>query len=251
MPLPLFVKILEETKAGPHYILSREYVERCHLSNQTWASAMCQMRFWFQITPPKKLKFVIFSHPSPLTWPLEPVPSFHVGRIPHLQTLGRRQRPPPPIREGNPLSQTFLQLDMSWGSTSQVTTRWTLTQDVVTQIDWGCEECIWQRWREWQWCHEAARGSRDSSPSCRIQCPASGGSVVGAVASLPRSHSSNSYEGPEALTLSLSLYLSTFIYVSISTIWNPRFTPGSEWEIHVGKRFTGQGFRDFFPVLLR
>lgn len=210
---------------------------------------MCQMRSWFQITPPKKLKFVIFSHPSPLTWPLEPVPSFHVGRIPHLKTLGRRQRPPPPVREGNPLSQTFLQLDMSWGSTSQVTTRSTLTQDVVTQIDWGCEECIWQRWCEWQWCHEAARGSRDSSPSCRIQCPASGGSVVGAVASLPRSHSSDSYEGPEALTLSLSIYLHSFMF-QLEQFGIYCFTPGSEREIHIGKRFTGQGLRDFFPSFI-
>ena len=53
---------------------------------------------------------------------------FHIRRIPHWKSLGRRQRPPFFIKEENPLSQIFLpeRTAWCWGPTTQVTTCQTL-----------------------------------------------------------------------------------------------------------------------------
>ena len=80
--------------------------------------------------------------PPPVT-----VPSSYVKGIPDFKCPGRRQRLPPSIWEENLLPQHSCR----W-TQYKSTVRWPHTDSGsgCGDISWNSEECIWQRWHEWQ-----------------------------------------------------------------------------------------------------
>lgn len=97
----------------------------------------------------QKFRFtILFSIAYLQAPPLEPVPCSHI-RIPHLQSLGRKQSPLSSIREENSPSQTLLH----WTEHEVPVFRWpyaSLWLRTWWQIGWDSVACFWHRWCELQ-----------------------------------------------------------------------------------------------------